>query len=34
MTRSRNRQEFLRADVVNIHANQGWTPQQIAYAGP
>ena len=34
MTRSRNRQEFLRADVVNIHANQGWTPQQIAFAGP
>lgn len=34
MTRSRNHQEFLRADVVNIHANQGWTPQQIAYAGP
>jgi hypothetical protein len=34
MTRSRNRQEFLRADVTNFHANQGWTPQQIAYAGP
>jgi hypothetical protein len=34
MTRSRNRQEFLRADVINIHANQGWTPQQIAFAGP
>jgi len=34
MTRSRNHQEFLRADVINIHANQGWTPQQIAYAGP
>jgi hypothetical protein len=34
MTRSRNRQEFLRADVTNFHANQGWTPQQIAFAGP
>jgi hypothetical protein len=34
MTRSRNHQEFLRADVTNFHANQGWTPQQIAYAGP
>lgn len=34
MTRSRNHQEFLRADVINIHANQGWTPRQIAFAGP
>jgi hypothetical protein len=33
MTRSRNHQEFLRADVTNFHANQGWTPQQIAYVG-
>jgi hypothetical protein len=34
MTRSRNHQEFLRADVTNFHANQGWTPQQIAFVGP
>ena len=34
MTRSRNHQEFLRADVTNFHANQGWTPQRIAFAGP
>jgi hypothetical protein len=34
MTRSRNHQEFLRADVTNLHANQGWTPQQIAFDGP
>lgn len=34
MTRSRNRQEFLRADVTSFRANQGWTPQQIAFAGP
>jgi len=33
MTRSRNHQEFLRADITNFHANQGWTPQQIAYLG-
>jgi hypothetical protein len=34
MTRSRNHQEFLRADVTNLHANQGWTPQRIAFVGP
>jgi hypothetical protein len=34
MTRSRNHQEFLRADVTNFHANQGWTPQRIAFVGP
>lgn len=34
MTRSRNRQEFLYADVTNFHANQGWTPQRIAFVGP
>jgi hypothetical protein len=34
MTRSRNHQEFLRADVTNFHANQGWTPERIAFAGP
>jgi hypothetical protein len=34
MTRSRNRQEFLRADVTNLHANQGWSPQRIALVGP
>jgi DNA-directed RNA polymerase subunit RPC12/RpoP len=34
MTRSRNRQEFLRADVTNFHVNQGWTPQRIAFVGP
>jgi hypothetical protein len=34
MMRSRNHQEFLRADVTNFHANQGWTPQRIAFAGP
>jgi hypothetical protein len=34
MTRSRNHQEFLRADVTNFHVNQGWTPQQIAFDGP
>ncbi|MGD0479977.1 MAG: hypothetical protein ABSA42_07390 [Terracidiphilus sp.] len=34
MTRSRNHQESLRADVTNFHANQGWTPQRIAFAGP
>jgi hypothetical protein len=34
MTRSRNHQEFLRADVTSLHANQGWTPRQIAFAGP
>jgi hypothetical protein len=34
MTRSRNHQEFLHADVTNFHANQGWTPQRIAFVGP
>jgi len=34
MTRSRNHQEFLRADVTNFHVNQGWTPQRIAFVGP
>ena len=34
MTRSRNHQEFLRADITNFHANQGWTPQRIAFVGP
>jgi hypothetical protein len=34
MTRSRNHQEFLRADVTNFRVNQGWTPQQIAFVGP
>jgi len=34
MTRSRNHQEFLRADLTNFHVNQGWTPQRIAFVGP
>jgi hypothetical protein len=34
MTRSRNHQEFLRADIANFHVNQGWTPQRIAFVGP
>jgi hypothetical protein len=34
MTRSRNHQEFLHADATNFHANQGWTPQRIAFVGP
>jgi hypothetical protein len=34
MTRSRNHQEFLRADLTSFHVNQGWTPQRIAFVGP
>ena len=34
MTRSRNHQEFLRADITNFRVNQGWTPQRIAFVGP
>jgi hypothetical protein len=34
MTRSRNRQEFLRADVMSVRANLGWTPERIASAAP
>lgn len=34
MSRLRNRQEFLRADVTSLRVNQGWTPQRLAYLGP
>jgi hypothetical protein len=34
MTRSRNHQEYLRADVTNLRVNQGWSTQRIAFVGP
>lgn len=34
MTRLRNRQEFLRADVTSLRVNQGWTAQRLASLGP
>jgi len=34
MVRSRNHQEFLRADVINFHVDQGWTPERLASLGP
>ncbi len=30
MTRSRNGQEFLRADAIGVRVNQGWNAQRMA----
>ncbi len=34
MSRSRNRQEVLRADAIGVRVDQGWTAQQMASATP